>query len=338
MEIEHFIEGMPKAELHMHIEGVLEPEQKFELAARNSLELPYDTVDEVIASYDFDDLSTFLASRYEGDGVLITERDFYELGMAYFERVAAENLVYAEIFFDPQAHTTRGVDFATVIEGLHRSQADAAGRLGIESELIMCFLRDLSAESAAEALEQAEPYREWIIGIGLDSDERGNPPSKFADVFGQAADQGYRLTMHCDVDQENSVANIWQALDEIGVERIDHGINSLEDDALVDTLVDHGIGLTACPVSNVFVVQNSRSNDIKTMLDRGMLVSVHSDDPAYFLGYMNENLKVAQHDAQLTAGEVAQLMRNAFTASWASDSAKAGYLTLLDDYVAAAGM
>ena len=237
MEIEQFIEGMPKAELHMHIEGVLEPEQKFELAARNSLELPYDTVDEVIASYDFDDLSTFLASRYEGDGVLITERDFYELGMAYFERVAAENLVYAEIFFDPQAHTTRGVDFATVIEGLHRSQADAAGRLGIESELIMCFLRDLSAESAAEALEQAEPYREWIIGIGLDSDERGNPPSKFADVFGQAADQGYRLTMHCDVDQENSVANIWQALDEIGVERIDHGINSLEDDALVDTLV-----------------------------------------------------------------------------------------------------
>lgn len=338
MDMAQFIEGMPKAELHMHIEGVLEPAQKFELATRNGLTLPYDTVEDVVASYDFDDLTSFLAARYEGDTVLVTERDFYELGMAYFERVAGENLIYAEIFFDPQAHTTRGIAFSTVIEGLHRAQEDARARLGIDSELIMCFLRDLSAASAAEALEQAEPYRDWIIGVGIDSEERGHPPVKFKAVFAEAAAEGYRLTMHCDVDQEDTIRNMWQALDEIGVERIDHGLNSIEDDNLVSTIIEREIGLTACPISNTFVVQDSRSNDVKEMLDRGMLVSVHSDDPAYFLGYMNENVKVTQRDAQLTAEEVTRLMRNAFEASWAPEEAKARYLNRLDEYVAAAGI
>ena len=206
----------------MHIEGALEPNQKFELAARNGLSLPYGSVEDVIASYDFDDLPSFLAARYEGDAVLVTERDFYELAMSYFKKVGSENLIYTEVFFDPQAHTSRGVEFSTVIEGLHRAQLDAASRFGIDSQLILCFLRDVTAESAAETLEEAEPYRDWIIGVGLDSDESGNPPLKFKEVF-QEAGKSYRLTMHCDVDQENSVGHIWQALDDIGVERIDHG-------------------------------------------------------------------------------------------------------------------
>ncbi|MGI9594871.1 MAG: adenosine deaminase family protein, partial [Acidimicrobiales bacterium] len=196
-----FIAGMPKAELHMHIEGALEPAQKFEMAARNGAGLDGSAAD-VEASYDFDDLSTFLEARYDGDKVLVTELDFYQLAIGYFERVAAENLVYAEIFFDPQAHTSRGVAFSTVIEGIRRAQVEATDRLGIDSELIMCFLRDHSVESAAEALHQAEPYRQWIVGVGLDSDEHRNPPVKFAEIYRAAADQGYRLTAHCDVDQE----------------------------------------------------------------------------------------------------------------------------------------
>ncbi len=337
MEIDEFIEGMPKAELHMHIEGALEPEQKFDLAARNGLSLPYKSVRDVVASYDFDDLSSFLTARYEGDTVLVTEKDFYELGMAYFEKATSENVIYAEIFFDPQAHTSRGVEFSTVIEGLHRAQEDAASQLGIDSQLIMCFLRDMSAESAAEALKQAEPYRDWIVGVGLDSDERGNPPAKFKEVF-ETAKEHYRLTIHCDVDQENSVDHIWQAIDEIGVDRIDHGVNSLEDDTLVKAIVDRGIGLTVCPVSNVFVVQDSRSAELKTMLDRGIRATVNTDDPAYFLGYMNENLKVAQREGSLTAEEMAQLMRNAFEISWATEAAKAKYLLQLDEYLEAAGL
>ena len=330
-----FIEQMPKAELHMHIEGVLEPGLKFDMAARNGLKLPYDSVEDVNASYDFNDLPTFLDARYEGDTVLITETDFYDLAMAYYETVARENLVYAEIFFDPQAHTTRGVEFSTVIEGLHRAQVEAESRLGIESHLIMCFLRDLSAESAREALEQAAPYRDWIIGVGLDSDEHGNPPSKFADVFAAAAAEGYRLTMHCDVDQENSVAHIWQAIDDIGVERIDHGVNALDERALAQQMASRRIGQTICPISNRYVVADSRSGDIKRMLDEGMLPTVNSDDPAYFRGYMNDNLAVAQRDGDLSAAEVGQLMRNAFSMSWTADARKQAYLAALDDYLAA---
>ena len=330
-----FIERMPKAELHMHIEGVLEPELKFEMAARNGIELPYDSVDDVNASYDFDDLPTFLDARDEGDTVLITETDFYDLGMAYYETVARENLVYAEIFFDPQAHTTRGVEFSTVIEGLHRAQVEAESRLGIESHLIMCFLRDLSADSAREALEQAAGYRDWIIGVGLDSDEHQNPPSKFAGVFAAAAAEGYRLTMHCDVDQENSVTHIWQAIDDIGVERIDHGVNALDERALAQEMSSRRIGQTICPISNRYVVADSRSRDIKRMLDEGMLPTVNSDDPAYFRGYMNENLAVAQRDGDLSADEVGQLMRNAFAVSWTTDTRKQAYLAAFDDYVKA---
>ncbi len=332
-----FIEGMPKAELHLHIEGTLEPELKFKLAERNGVDLPYDTVEEVVAAYDFDSLTTFLVGYYEGMGVLQEEQDFYDLAMAYFRKVHSQNLIYAEIFFDPQGHTSRGVEFSTVIEGLHRARNDAAAQLGIDAHLIMCFLRDMSAESAAETLAQAEPYKDWIIGIGLDSDERGNPPVKFKDVYARAAEQGYRLTMHCDVDQENTVDHIWQALDVIGVERVDHGVNSLEDPLLVEELKSRGIGLTVCPVSNVYVVQDSRAADIKRMLDLGILATVNSDDPAYFLAYMTENLKTAQAEGDLTQDEVVQLVRNAFTISWAPEDRKRAYIDRLEAYAANAG-
>ena len=332
-----FIEGMPKAELHLHIEGTLEPQLKFRLAERNGVDLPYETVEDVIAGYDFDSLTTFLVGYYEGMGVLQQEQDFYDLAMDYFRKVASQNLVYAEIFFDPQGHTSRGVEFGTVIEGLHRARNDAAADLGIDVQLIMCFLRDMSAESAAETLTQAEPYKDWIIGIGLDSDERGNPPVKFKDVYARAAEQGYRLTMHCDVDQENTIDHIWQALDVIGVERIDHGVNSLEDPRLVEEIKSRGIGLTVCPVSNVYVVQDSRAADLKRMLDLGMLATVNSDDPAYFQAYVAENLKTAQEEGDLTRDEVVQLVRNAFTISWAPEDRKQAYIDRLESYAAATG-
>jgi adenosine deaminase len=335
-EMADFIAAMPKAELHIHIEGVLEPAMKFEMAARNGLSLPYADVDAVVASYDFDDLPTFLDARYEGDTVLVTERDFFELAMAYYRRVADEHLIYAEIFFDPQAHTSRGVPFADVIAGLTRARDEAATTLGIESQLIMCFLRDHSAESAMATLEEAEPHRAEIVGVGLDSDEAGNPPEKFAAVFAAAAGQGYRLTMHCDVDQDHSVRNIWQAVDDIGVERIDHGVNALEDAALVAELARRGLGMTVCPISNRYVVADSRSHDLKRMLDADLAASVHSDDPAYFGGYMNANLACAQHDGDLSADEVIRLVRNAFTTSWAEPARREAHLDRLDDYLATA--
>lgn len=336
-DVTEFIEGIPKGELHLHVEGTLEPELKFELAARNGVTLPYKTVEEAIAGYDFDSLTSFLVGYYEGMGVLIEEPDFYDLGMAYFRKVAAENLIYAEIFFDPQGHTSRGVPFANVINGLDRARQDAASELGVEAQLIMCFLRDMSADSAMETLEQAEPYKDLIIAVGLDSDERDNPPMKFREVYDKARSQGYRLTMHCDVDQNNTTEHIRQALFEIGVERIDHGVNSLDDDALTTEIIKRGMGLTVCPISNIQVVQNSKASQIKTMLDKGMLVTINSDDPAYFQGYITDNLKTVQSEAGLSKGEVAQLVRNTFTISWAPEESKAMHLRRLDDYLAIHG-
>ena len=329
-----FIEGMPKAELHLHIEGTLEPELKFELAARNGLELPYATADEMRAAYTFHDLPSFLAVYYEGMGVLLHEPDFYDLAMAYFRRAHAQNLVYAEVFFDPQAHTSRGVAFDTVIAGLQRARADALSSFGLRTQLIMCFLRDMSAESAMETLEASLPHRDGIVGVGLDSDEQGNPPGKFAEVFARAGAEGYRLTMHCDVDQQDSVDHIWQCLRDIGVERIDHGVNSLEDPALVDEIIRRGIGLTVCPISNSFVCGDIRGNEIKAMLDRGMRVTVNSDDPAYFGGYVTENLIAVQETVALSRDEVVQLERNAFAVSWLTDEEKGGFLDVLERYAA----
>ena len=239
-----FIEGMPKAELHVHVEGTLEPELKFDLARRNGIELPYRSVEEMRAAYNFDDLPSFLRVYYEGMSVLLTEQDFYDLTTAYLTKAHSQNVLYAEMFFDPQAHTTRGIAFDTVIRGIRRAQVDAQDKLGIRTQLIMCFLRDMSAKSAMATLEQSLRYKDWIIGVGLDSDEKGNPPIKFKVVFARARAEGYRLTMHCDVDQENSTRHIRQTLDDIGVDRIDHGVNSLESEALCDEIMRRGLALT----------------------------------------------------------------------------------------------
>ena len=329
-----FIEGLPKAELHVHLEGTLEPELKFELAARNGLDLPYGSAAEMRAAYRFDDLPSFLAVYYEGMSVLRTERDFYDLAAAYFRKAHSQNVVYAEVFFDPQAHTTRGISYDTVIEGFDRARRDAEASLGLRVQLIMCFLRDLSAASAMEALEQSLPYRDRIVGVGLDSDEKENPPVKFTEAFARARAEGYRLTMHCDVDQADSVEHIRQCLDEIGVERIDHGVNAVDDDALLAEIARRGLGLTVCPISNSYVTDGLKAAEIKTMLDAGVRVTVNSDDPAYFPGYMNENLLAVQQAVSLTRDEIVQLGRNAFTVSWLAEDDRNGYLAAFDAYAA----
>jgi adenosine deaminase len=317
-----FIAGMPKAELHLHLEGTLEPELKFELAARNRLELPYGSADEMRAAYGFNNLASFLAVYYEGTSVLLTERDFYDLAMAYFRKARSQNVVYAEVFFDPQAHTARGIPFATVVEGIRRAQQDAEASLGLHTQLIMCFLRDLSAESAMETLEQSLAYRE----------EKNNPPVKFKDVVARARREGYRLTMHCDVDQENSVEHIWQCLDVIRVERIDHGVNALEDEALIREINGRGLGLTVCPISNSYVTGGLKASEIKSLLDAGVRATINSDDPAYFPGYMNENLVAVQRAVPLTREEILHLTRNAFTVSWLSLADRDRYLDALEAY------
>jgi adenosine deaminase len=329
-----FIEGLPKAELHLHLEGTLEPELKFELAARNGLDLPYGSVEEMRAAYAFDDLPSFLAVYYEGMSVLLAERDFYDLAMAYFRKAHSQNVVYAEVFFDPQAHTARGIPFRTVIEGFHRAQQDAETSFGMRSQLIMCFLRDLSAQSAMDTLEESLPYGDWIVGVGLDSDEKNNPPVKFKEVFARARREGYRLTMHCDVDQENSVEHIWQCLHEIEVERVDHGVNALEDAALIKEINSRRLGLTICPISNSYVTDGLKASEIKRMLDAGVRATINSDDPAYFPGYVNENLLAVQGAVHLTREELTQLARNAFTVSWLAEADRNRYLDALDEYAA----
>ena len=331
--IEEFIKSIPKAELHVHVEGTLEPELKFQLAERNGLQLPYNSVNDMRAAYDFNDLPSFLAQYYEGMSVLITEEDFYDLATAYFARVATQNVVYVEMFFDPQAHTSRNIAFDTVIKGLRRAQDDAKAVYGIYSELILCFLRDMSAESAATALRQAEPYREWILGVGLDSNEKENPPIKFRNVFADARGQGYKLTIHCDVDQENSVTHIWQCINEIGVNRIDHGVNALEDDALVEEIRQRNLGLTVCPISNAYVTDGTKAPAIKAMLSKNLLVTINSDDPAYFPGYMNENLLRVQEEADLDKQEITRLVRNAFEVSWLTDDRRSTFLSQVDTFL-----
>lgn len=326
---EAFIQALPKAELHVHLEGTLEPQHIFALASRNGIELEYKTPEEVIAAYDFHDLPSFLKIYYAAMDVLRVEEDFYELAMHYFQRAAAQNVVYVEPFFDPQAHTVRGVSFDTVINGIHRAQQDAAAKLGVESNLIMCFLRDMSAESAAEHLAMAEPHLDKLIGVGLDSDEKDNPPSKFAEVFARARELGLKLTMHCDVNQKDILGHIAECLDLIKVDRIDHGVNALEDEALCEEIARRGLGLTVCPVSNRFVVQNLTGDEIRSMLARGMKATINSDDPAYFRAYMNENLQALADEADFTREELTTLTRNAFEVSWLPEQRKADYLNRL---------
>ncbi|MFF4617403.1 adenosine deaminase [Nonomuraea jabiensis] len=332
-----FIAGLPKCELHLHIEGTLEPELKFELAGRNGLELPYSSVEEMRAAYAFDSLPSFLKVYYEGMQVLRTEPDFYDLAMAYLRKAAEQNVRYAEIFFDPQAHTSRGVPFDVVIRGLRRALMDAEAGLGVRAQLIMCFLRDFQAEYAMATLLESLPYKEWIAGVGLDSDEKGNPPVKFAAVYERARQEGYLLTMHCDVDQENSIEHIRQAVEDIGVNRVDHGVNILEDQRLVEVVLERGMGLTCCPISNGYVTDSMKAEAIRKLMDLGVRVTINSDDPAYFAGYVGENLEALQGALQLTREELAQLERNAFEITWLPRHLKDAYLAEVDAYLATAG-
>ena len=327
-----FVTGLPKAELHLHLEGTLEPDLKLELARRNGVELAQSTVEEVQASYVFDSLASFLAVYYPAMDVLVTEQDFYDLATAYLRRAAADGVTHVEMFFDPQAHTSRGVPFADVVNGYHRAAVDGAA-LGVDAHLILCFLRDFSAESAAETLEASVPFADKILGVGLDSDERENPPSKFGAVFARARELGYRLTMHCDIDQVGSIENIRQVLEDIDVDRIDHGTNVVEDPALVEVVRERGLGLTCCPVSNSFVTDDMKATEIAQLLRAGVKVTVNSDDPAYFGGYVAENYVALVEKAGLTSEEVVTLAKNSFEASWVSDADRARFLAEVDAYV-----
>ena len=335
--IEAFVADLPKCELHVHLEGTLEPEMKLRLAERNGIALPYPSIESLRASYTFHDLPSFLGIYYDGMRVLQKEPDFYDLAYAYLGKAHAQNVRYAEMFFDPQAHTARGVSFATVIRGIRRAQLAAEDRLGIRSQLIMCFLRDWSAEFAMATLLDSLPYQEWIVGVGLDSDEKNNPPRKFREVFRRAREEGYLLTMHCDVDQDNTTEHIRQCLEEIDVARIDHGVNTLDDAALTEMVRERRLGLTICPVSNFYVTGDSKAAQIKRFLELGMRATVSSDDPAYFGAYITENLLRVQQEAQLTQAEIKQLMLNAFESAWLPRASKDRFIAELEDRAAGAG-
>ncbi|WP_218013621.1 adenosine deaminase [Georgenia sp. 311] len=335
-DLRDFIAGLPKAELHLHIEGTLEPELKFTLAQRNGIELEHATAEEVRASYDFDSLSSFLTVYYDSMRVLVTADDFYDLATAYLTKAASQNVRYAEIFFDPQAHTSRGVPFPTIVGGLRRAVLDARRDLGIHAELIMCFLRDFSAEHAMSTLMESLPYRDWILGVGLDSDERGNPPAKFAAVFARARQEGYLLTMHCDIDQEGTHEHIRQVIEDIRVDRIDHGSNAFEVPDLVAAIKERDLGLTCCPISNGWVVDGVKETEIVGLLEQGVKVTLNSDDPAYFGGYVAENYERLAEVAGLGREQLVQLARNSFEIAWLSGRERERYLAELDAYAAGA--
>ena len=322
MDVELLIRTIPKAELHIHIEGSLEPELMFEIASRNGVTLRYRTVDDLRAAYDFTDLQSFLDIYYEGARVLWKERDFYDMTAAYLRRAAADNVRHAEIFFDPQTHTDRGVDFATVIDGIWAAFQDSP----ISTKLILCFLRHLSADAAMKTLERALPFRERIVAVGLDSSELGNPPSKFAGVFARARAEGFRAVAHA--GEEGPPAYIREALELLNVSRIDHGVRCLEDPALVAELAARRIPLTVCPLSNVKlrVFASMRQHNVHDLLKRGLRVTINSDDPAYFGGYVVDNFLAVHRALSLTETEVRQLARNSFEASFLTSDEQAQWV------------
>ncbi|MCM6773574.1 adenosine deaminase [Nocardia sp. CDC159] len=328
-----FVRGLPKAELHLHLEGTLEPELKFRLARRNGIELPQRSEEEVRATYRFHDLSSFLQVYYPAMAVLREAVDFHDLAYEYLRRVHTQGVRHVEMFFDPQAHTSRGVPFASVVSGYRSAIVRARREFGISAELIMCFLRDLPAEYAMATLLEALPYRHWIIGVGLDSDERGNPPRKFAAVFERARREGFLLTMHCDIDQPDSLEHIRQALEDIGVDRLDHGTNIVSDDRLVELARTKGIALTCCPISNSVVTEQMKAPEIVTLLDRGLLVTINSDDPAYFSAYIADNYTALAEQGELTREQLITLAANSFRASWITPARQEAFLGEIDSYV-----
>ena len=326
--------AIPKAELHIHIEGSLEPELIFALAQRNGLSLPYASVEALREAYAFTNLQSFLDIYYAGASVLLQEADFHDMAWAYFLHAKADNVVHAELFFDPQTHTARDVPMVTVIQGLASACARARAELGISAELILCFLRHLSEEDAFATLQAALPYREHFIGVGLDSSEVGHPPSKFSRVFARCRELGLRVVAHA--GEEGPPAYIWEALNDLKTERIDHGVRSLEDPALVAELAKRRTPLTVCPLSNLklCVVNDLRDHPMKRLLDAGLCAMVNSDDPAYFGGYMNANFVQTVQALDLSRDDVITLARNSFEASFVSDARRAELMTLLDGAIA----
>jgi adenosine deaminase len=326
--------GMPKAELHVHIEGTLEPEAAFALAERNGVRLPYASVDALRAAYEFQDLQSFLDVYYAGASVLLHEQDFYDLAYAYLRRAAADHVVHAEIFFDPQTHTARGVPFEVVLDGLERALHDGLRELGVSSRLILCFLRHLPEADALATLDQALPHLARIHGVGLDSSERGHPPSKFQRVFARCRELGLPCVAHA--GEEGPPAYIWEALDLLQVRRIDHGVRALEDERLVERLREARIPLTVCPLSNVKlrVFPDMRRHNLKRLLDAGLAVTINSDDPAYFGGYVNDNIRAVQDALDLSAADWHRIARTSFEASFVDTATRNRWIADLDAYFA----
>ena len=330
--LDNLIQEMPKIELHLHIEGSFEPELMFAIAQRNNITLPYKSISEIKNAYNFNNLQAFLDIYYAGAGVLLYEQDFFDLTWAYLQRIHQDNVIHTEIFFDPQTHTDRGVSFDTVINGIHKALEQGKEKFGISYKLIMSFLRHLPEREAFKTLEQALPYSNWIDGVGLDSSELGNPPSKFEKVFEIAKQAGFKLVAHA--GEEGPAAYVWEALDVLKIDRVDHGNRSLEDADLVDRLVAEKMALTVCPLSNLKlkVVADLRNHPLKAMLQKNMVATVNSDDPAYFGGYMTDNFKAVTQALNLSKNDLWQLSKNAVLGSFANDTEKEKMLAKINDY------
>jgi adenosine deaminase len=328
-----YLRDIPKAELHMHLEGSLEPELMFELARRNGVTLPYASVEAVRQAYVFGNLQSFLDIYYAGCRVLLREQDFYDLTWAYLSRAAGQGVRHAEVFFDPQTHIDRGLAFGTVVTGIRRALLDGQQKLGVSTKLILCFLRHLSAEAAMETLDQALLYKDWIVAVGLDSSEIGYPPERFRAVFDRAREEGFLTVAHA--GEEGPPEYIWQALDLLKVSRIDHGVRCIEDPRLVRKLVDEQIPLTVCPLSNVKlgVFRSVAEHNLKKLLDLGLCVTVNSDDPAYLGGYIAENFQAAQAELNLSRDDIHRVARNSFQASFLSSGEKRGFIQELDEFI-----
>lgn len=337
-DAQDFIAGLPKAELHLHIEGTLEPELAFALAERNGVKLPYASVEAMRRLYDFRNLEDFLDLYYQATQALLTHRDFHDLARAYLDRARNENIRHAEIFFDPQAHMRRGVRFEAVIEGLSAALRDAVREGGPTSRLIMCFLRDLDAADAMATLETARPWLEHISGVGLDSAETGNPPAKFVEVYERARSLGLRAVAHA--GEEGPAAYVSEALDRLKVERIDHGVHAIDDAALVERLARERVPLTVCPLSNIrlCVYPDMRAHPIQRLFEAGVVVTVNSDDPAYFGGYLNDNYRAVQQAFDIGAAELLEFARNSFAASFLADAEKKARIAEVHAYARAHGL
>lgn len=326
MTIRDFIYQIPKAELHLHIEGSFEPELMFEIAKRNQINIKFKSVEEVKAAYEFNNLQEFLDIYYEGASVLIHERDFYDMTWAYLERIHAENVLHTEIFYDPQTHTERGIDFDVALNGIYKAMKDGEKKFGISFKIIMCFLRHLDENSAMQTLESALNHKDKIIGVGLDSGELGNPPSKFQNVFKKAAQEGFKLVAHA--GEEGPAEYVWEALDLLNVSRIDHGNRSMDDKKLVARLAAEQMPLTLCPLSNLklCVIKDMKDYPLKAMMEQGLMCTLNSDDPAYFGGYLSENYEAVHNAIGLSKEEITTLAKNSFKASYLSDFEKNIYL------------